>query len=186
MRWVLTGIALLVLLALGTSVLVHDAKGPLTTRNTTTTTSTTTEPPTSTTVTNTTNPFSDVEVTPGAVSTCGIPMIAHYEIHVVPLGDCAGLIGNLDVAPISVPVGSIIRINGSREGGYFGSDADGPFYGPFVSSDPAIADVTSQTTNEVTIVAQAVGTVRLAASTQFSCIGGPSSDCTVTMIAVTP
>lgn len=181
MRWVLTGIALLVVLvlALGTSGVVNNSKGPLTTRNATTTTPTTTAPPTSTTASNSTDPLPP--------STCAIPMIAHYENHVVRLGDCAGLIGNLDdVEPISVPVGSTISINGTWEGEQFGSDAAGPFYGPFTSSAPAIAEVTSQTPSEVTVVARTVGTARLAASTQFSCVGGPSSDCTATLITVTP
>lgn len=180
MRWVLSGTALLVVVALVLAGfwLADDKSPPLTTATTPTTTPTTTASPTSTTVTSATYPL--------PVSMCAIPMIARYQDHVVRLGDCAGLIGNMDkAAPISVPVGSTILINGTLEGELFGSDAAGPFYGPFVSSDPGIAEITSQTPSEVTVVAKAVGTTRVAASTQFSCVGGPSSDCTVTLITVT-
>jgi len=141
---------------------------------------------TATTVTNTTNPFSDVEIDPQLPSTCAIPMIAHYQNHVAPLGDCAGLIGNLHAAVLSVPVGSVIGINGTWDGQYFGSDASGPFYGPFVSSQPGIAEVLSQTPSEVVVVARAVGSARLAAGTQFTCVDGSSSDCTGALISVTP
>ena len=133
-----------------------------------------TAPPT----TSTTGPPTGIE----GESMCGYAAIAHYDGIAVGLGDCVGAFGAfLDSKPIfgrpiSVVIGATIVIDDFR-------DTDGPF----TTSDPSVASITSETAMEVVIEARAVGTSAVMVQTS-QCLQNDmqvtSSDCPVVIINV--
>ena len=113
-------------------------------------------------------------------TTCGYAAVAQVSGRVVGLGDCAGFFVDnpADEAPLSARTGTVIFIEEFQHTN-----------GPFTSSNPQVATITSQIASRVTVEARSVGeaTLRVPVDQCVEDSGTPeSTDCFVATTDVTP